>query len=213
MYYTLDQVLYAYLVSQHGLLGSYFRQIRDKDSSLAHAGGSADGSRCPEMWTSDSHSVAAFGTVKHHIHRRRRTPISSFFSKTSVADMQDKIWAHAEHLCDILREHHEKGTVVYGRQLFLGWSTDTLKACAFGPGESLLDDVEQTLAFDQIFESFATLYPLLKQCEWMIPFALTLPIWLTRALHKPLATLLIVHKVSSRMEFSFFTRNVLTSRG
>ncbi|CAD6568589.1 MAG: hypothetical protein ASARMPRED_001868 [Alectoria sarmentosa] len=65
--------------------------IRDKDPSLAHAAGSADGT---------------FGTVSHHVHRRRRVPVSSYFSKISVAEMQDKIWERVGHMCDVLREYH-----------------------------------------------------------------------------------------------------------
>ncbi|RAK99752.1 cytochrome P450 [Aspergillus ibericus CBS 121593] len=153
--------------------------IRDKDPSLAHAAGTADGT---------------FGTVSHDIHRRRRAPVSSYFSKSSVAKhLFDKIWQRSEHMCDVLREHHRRGTVVSGRATFLGWSNDSLRECSFGERLDLLDDPAKAMAFDDVFKAFAAVYPILKQCEWMIPFALQLPIAPFRYIYKPLATLLTVH--------------------
>ena len=137
----------------------------------------------------------AFGTVSHEVHRRRRVPVSSYFSKVSVAEMQDKIWDKAGHLCDVLREHHRGGRVVNGRATFLGWSNDTLRTCAFGSHLNLLNDPERVLGFDRVFKAFAAFYPVLKQCEWIIPVFLTLPIAPLYYIYPPLATLLTVHCV------------------
>lgn len=99
-------------------------------------------------------------------------------------------------MCNILQEHHQKGTVVSGRALFLGWSNDSLRSCTFDESLNLLDDPERAMQFDQVFKAFAAAYPILKQCEWMIPFALSLPIAPFRYIYKPLATILTVHHVS-----------------
>ncbi|KAL6719251.1 hypothetical protein ACLMJK_003488 [Lecanora helva] len=152
--------------------------VRDKDPSLAHAAGTADGT---------------FGSVSHSVHRRRRIPVSSYFSTISVRELQGKIWQRAEHLCDVLREHHKADRIVNGRATFLGWSNDTLRSCAFGESLDLLDQPDRALQFDRVFKAFAAFYPILKQCEWIIPFALQLPVTPFKFIYTPLATLLTVH--------------------
>lgn len=106
------------------------------------------------------------------------------------------IWDRAGHMCDVLREHFKVDRVVGGRATFLGWSNDTLRSCAFGESLNLLDDPERAMAFDRVFKAFAAFYPILKQCEWIIPAALKLPIMPFRYTYTPLATLLTVHVVS-----------------
>ncbi|OOG00947.1 hypothetical protein ASPCADRAFT_125952 [Aspergillus carbonarius ITEM 5010] len=153
--------------------------VRDKDASLAHSAGTADGT---------------FGTVSHDIHRRRRAPVSSYYSKASVAkNMYDKIWQQAERLSELLREHHRTGTVVNARTTFLGWSNDTLSICSFGKSHSLLDDPEKTIALNEVLKSFAIAFPILRQCGWIIPLALSLPVAPFKYINKPLATLLNTH--------------------
>jgi hypothetical protein len=67
--------------------------------------------------------------------------------------------------------------------------------CSFGESLDLLDDTAIAMAFDEVFKAFAAVYPILKQCEWLIPLALELPVTPFRYLYKPLATLLTVHVV------------------
>ena len=114
-------------------------------------------------------------------------------------ELQGKIWHHAGRLCNVLQNHHDKRTIVNGRATFLGWSNDTLRSCALGRALYLLDDPERALAFDRVFKAFAAFYPILKQCEWIIPFALELPIAPFRYIYTPLATLLTVHVVSCNL--------------
>ncbi|KAL3487487.1 cytochrome P450 [Aspergillus germanicus] len=135
--------------------------IRDKDPSLAHSAGTADGT---------------FGTISHHIHRRRRAP--------------------AGVMSEVLRGHHERGTVVNARSTFLGWSNDTLGICSFGESQDLLHDMGKVTALIEVFKFFAAAFPILRQCGWLIPSALALPVTSIRYISKPIATLLDTHLVS-----------------
>ena len=130
------------------------------------------------------------------MHRRRRVPVSSYFSKNSVTEMQNRIWERAGHMCDVFQKHYQTNRVVNGRATFLGWSNDTLRSCAFGECLNLLDDPQRAMAFDRVFKAFARFYPILKQFEWIIPVALELPIGPFWYIYTPLATLLTVHVVS-----------------
>lgn len=146
----------------------------------------------------------AFGTVSHDIHRRRRGPVSGYFSKSSVAKhLYEKIWQRSNHMGEVLMEHYRKGSVVSGRATFLGWSNDSLRMCSFGESLDLLDDTKKAMAFDQVFKAFATVYPILKQCEWLIPLALELPVAPFKYIYSPLATLLTVHVVRGAPFSSF----------
>ena len=125
-------------------------------------------------------------------------PVSAYFSKRSVTTaLYPKIWERSGHLCEILRDHYTKQDVVSGRATFLGWSNDTLRSCAFDECLNLMDDPDRAMAFDKVFKAFAAFYPILKQCEWIIPFALELPTAPFRYIYTPLATLLTVHVVSN----------------
>lgn len=137
----------------------------------------------------------AFGSISHLVHRRHRRPVSSYYFTISVRELQAKIWEQAGNLCTVLQQHHEENHVVNGRLVFLGWSNDTLRSCAFEENLDLLPHPDRAEQFDRVFKAFAAFYPILKQCEWIIPAALQLPIWPFRYIYTPLATLLTVHVV------------------
>lgn len=119
--------------------------------------------------------------------------------------MQDKIWERFGRMCDVLREHHRVGSVVNGRATFLGWSNDTLRTCAFGSRLDLLDDPEQALAFHRMLKAFAAFYPVLKQCGWMVPLCLKMPIAPFQYIYTPLAAFLTVHLVQHTLSHSSLT--------
>lgn len=138
-------------------------------------------------------SPSAFGTIPHEIHKRRRVPVASYFSKTAVYQMQEKIWSNAQHMCDVLQQNWKSQAIVSGRAMFLGWSNDTLRECSFGAKLNLMDSASAAMRFDSVFKAFAKFYPIVKQCSWIIPLALTLPAAPFWYLYEPLAIILDVH--------------------
>lgn len=112
--------------------------------------------------------------------------------------MYDKIWERSGKMCDVLQQHHHDNSVVRGRALFLGWSNDTLRICAFDECLDLVYEPDRAMVLDGVLKAFAAFYPILKQCEWIIPTALELPIAPFRYILKPLGILLTVHQVSYR---------------
>ena len=147
------------------------------------------------LWTLIT--VLAFGTTSHHIHRQRRQPVSLYFSKGSVLKLQDKIWEHTEHMCEVLEEHYRDRSIVFGRAVFLGWSNDTLRSSVFGECMDLLGNPQKAMVFDRIFKAFAACYPILRQREWIIPIVMKIPISILFCLFSPLATLMTVHVVNN----------------
>ena len=82
-----------------------------------------------------------------------------------------------------------------GGLLFLGGQMTTLRTCAFGERMDLLDDPIKAVEFNRVFHTFGVCYPILKQCECVIPTALDLPPSFFKCIYKPLVTLLTVHEV------------------
>lgn len=102
------------------------------------------------------------------------------------------------HMCRVLEQHYQRGSIVSGRATFLGWANDSLRVCSFGNSLNLLDDPEHAMRFDRVFKAFAVLYPITKQFSGLIPLILESPLGI-RHLWKPLDTILTVHDVSSLM--------------
>jgi hypothetical protein len=108
--------------------------------------------------------------------------------------MEAEIWKTALCMCERLQEAFQQQSVIESRLLFLAWTTDTLTNSSFSEDWGLLNDVKLTQAHQSSFEALAVLYPLLKQCSWIIPLALRMPMSVFKVIFPPLATILEVHR-------------------
>ena len=155
-------------------------------------------------------SQAAFGSISHHTHRQRRAPVAAYFSKGSVASIQDSIWDHANRLGQVLHHDYQQDHIVHARPTFLAWSNDTLRSHAFGECNNLLDDRRRASLFDRFLLAFAAFYPITKQCPWVIPLTLKMPVAPWRVIYPPLAALLTLHHVSQRTFSTYHEAVILT---
>jgi hypothetical protein len=106
-------------------------------------------------------AATAFGSVSHQVHRPQRASVSPYFSRASVRKLQGEIWERDGHMCSILRGQYQENR---NRQtMFLIWSNDRLRNCAFSESLNLLDDLDRAMAFDRAFKAFAAFYPIVKQ--------------------------------------------------
>ncbi|KAL9090101.1 MAG: hypothetical protein Q9159_002166 [Coniocarpon cinnabarinum] len=153
--------------------------IRDKDATLAHIVGN---------------NLGTFGTVNHHLHRMRRSAVSPFFSKKSVSAIQPRIQTAVERLSQVLAEHQQSGSVFDARVTFLAWSTDSLTSYVFNESANLLDNPTKAIEWWEMYDKLRTLFPMLKQCLWIVPLALELPVWLVYVILPSLVPLVKVYK-------------------
>ncbi|KAL8919632.1 MAG: hypothetical protein Q9208_006664 [Pyrenodesmia sp. 3 TL-2023] len=126
------------------------------------------------------HRESAFSTISHDMHRLRRSAISSYFSKSSIADLEPFIHKRVELLCDTLRSQSRRAPVDV-HALFLAYANDTVCAYSFDYSMNLLDDPEVASNWKMTINAIASLTPLIKQFPWLIPVVRRIPGWLLRS--------------------------------
>lgn len=145
--------------------------------------------------------IPAFGTVEHHVHRKRKLATSPFFSKRSVSAAEPLIQRQAEKLCHSLQASYASQEKVELHTRFLGFTTDSISEYAFGKSvglqeiacdESGMGKVED---WAETLRTVGAVFPLLRQFPWMIKVALQVPIIVFRVLVPVLSRFLLLHKV------------------
>ncbi|KAL8882352.1 MAG: hypothetical protein Q9198_000640 [Flavoplaca austrocitrina] len=110
----------------------------------------------------------------------RRSAISSYFSKSSIADLEPFIHKRVELLCDSLRSQSRKAPVDV-HALFLAYANDTVCAYSFDYSMNLLEDPDIASDWKLTINAIASLTPLIKQFPWIIPMVRRIPAWFLRA--------------------------------
>lgn len=140
--------------------------------------------------------MSAFSTIPHDMHRMRRSAISSYFSKPSIADLEPFIHKRVELLCHTLRSQSRKGPVDV-HALFLAYANDTVCAYSFDYSMNLLEDSEIASNWKLTINAIASLTPLIKQFPWIIPVVRRIPGWFLRTILPKLERLLSLQEVGA----------------
>jgi cytochrome P450 len=143
-------------------------------------------------------NFGTFGTVDHHLHRKRRTATSMFFSKRSIKASESIIHTHLERLCEYFRENRKE--VVNLRVRFLAFTSDVLCDWAFGQSFDMQLDDASANEFDATLSAVATVAPFVKQFPWVIKYAFNVPLQIVRVLAPPLAKVLVMKHVRSGIQ-------------
>lgn len=125
----------------------------------------------------------------------RRSAVSPFFSKRSVTNIEPRIQTAVNRLCDVMKKCHETAQNLDVRVTYLAWSTDSLTSYVFDQSTNLLDDPKKARDWWEMYDKLRALFPILKQCLWIVPLALELPVWIVRIVLPPLVPLVLVYKV------------------
>ena len=139
---------------------------------------------------------AAFGTILHDVHRKRRSAISPFFSTRSIESLEPHFQHNMRRLCDVLEEHMANANETQIRVDYLAFTTESLLNAAFGSSLGLLGDVKKAADWKDTMDAVAFGTPLVKQFPFIIPFARSLPIGLVNYISTTFARIISVHKVS-----------------
>lgn len=142
-----------------------------------------------------TNALAAFGTISHDIHRRRRAAVSPLFSKAACAASESSIYNNVKKLlADIDDQIRATGSAEL-RKTFLAFTTDTLSEHCFGHSTGLLLDDKAAAEWQRTIRAVAILTPLAKQFPWLIPFALKCPLWLMQTIAPDLARIVKTRRV------------------
>jgi cytochrome P450 len=140
-------------------------------------------------------NFGTFGTVDHHLHRKRRTATSMFFSKRSITASEPIIHTHLERFCDYIKEHRKE--VLHLRVRFLAFTSDVLCNWAFGKSFDMQLDDASADEFDATLSAVATVAPFVKQFPWAIQYGFNLPLRIVRVVAPPLAKVLAMKHVGN----------------
>ncbi|KAF2667975.1 trichodiene oxygenase [Microthyrium microscopicum] len=119
------------------------------------------------QWAVAAHGPSIFGTIDHNLHRKRRAPLNTFFSKASISKLETLIHPLSHRLCDILLARAGTGEPVNVNDAYSCFSSDVIITYCFGqPGGFLDKDDFDNGIREGIHITLATL-PLLRQWPWI----------------------------------------------
>ncbi|KAI9690653.1 MAG: hypothetical protein M1820_009933 [Bogoriella megaspora] len=130
--------------------------------------------------------LAMFGTVKHDLHRLRRSAVNNFFSKKSIYDIEYFIQARTKQMCEFMQKQLDRDGVVEVRTNFLAYSTDIICGHAFHEQRNLLDDEDSARKWRETISAVALLTPIARQLPWLLPLSLKIPIGVWNLVAPPL---------------------------
>ncbi|KAI0886878.1 uncharacterized protein GGS22DRAFT_186953 [Annulohypoxylon maeteangense] len=120
--------------------------------------GTPKGSRLTIWYPSfapNSDSLAAFGTLAHDTHRRRRATISPLFSKGACAASESNIYKNIELLLAYVDDQIRTTGSAEMRKIYLAFTTDTLSDHCFGRSTGLLLDDQAALNWQKTIKAVA----------------------------------------------------------
>ena len=137
----------------------------------------------------------AFGAVNHHLHRQRRLAVNPLFSKQAVTSIEPRIRASAERMSEYLDRGFQEQPIINTRVTFLAWSAAAITSYVFDKSFNLLASKEKALELYSTFQKIQLLWPFVKQCVWVVPLALMLPLWVVNRVLPSVTPKLLGYKV------------------
>ncbi|KAL2882245.1 hypothetical protein SGCOL_002514 [Colletotrichum sp. CLE4] len=93
----------------------------------------------------DAAAVAAFGTIDHDLHRRRRAGVGKFFSRQQMLKLEPQVHAAAQKLCDkLLTFAGANDEVVPLQDAYSCFTTDVITEYCFGESFKFLEQKKWT---------------------------------------------------------------------
>lgn len=118
---------------------------------------------------------ATFSTLSHELHRIRRGKLASFFSKSSVQQLEPTVQSVVEKLVSHLQAVRGSGTNVNVIDLYSCLTSDIISQYAFGRSYNLLDTPNFAPHWNVMWMETSLNSHLLKQFGWLEPVMRGMP--------------------------------------
>ena len=120
-------------------------------------------------------NVVAFASQGHELHRRKRAPLSTFFSKKSVRRIEPIIQDKASRMLEVLRRHGRSGTPVNLRLLYTAANNDIITEYSFGKSWDSLKAEDLNEDFFHAFHNFTKAFHVNSYHPWFFGLMMSLP--------------------------------------
>jgi hypothetical protein len=154
-------------------------------------------------------------TADHTHHRRRRSPISPFFSKTNVRKLDYILHSNVSKLRLRLKEYEASGEPFNIVNAYKALAGDVVTTYAFGQSNNYLDTPDFNAPFWKMFHDLSVGGTANNHFPWILPIVMSLPDWYVSGEHflsnsrtSQEESLLIHHPPSDR----FLSRHVSRAR-
>ncbi|KAL3483008.1 cytochrome P450 [Aspergillus germanicus] len=154
-------------------------ELSIRDSSFYHQLYVPSSMRRTNMWArgregngfQDSHHL----TVPHELHRQRRKPLETFFSRQNITRVERTITEKVRALDARLQALAGSDTVVHIDHAFTALTGDIIGHVACGTSPGLLDDVDFSPSWHDLMVKTILVAPLFRCFPWLNRLTQTLP--------------------------------------
>ncbi|KAK5992086.1 N-acetyltryptophan 6-hydroxylase ivoC [Cladobotryum mycophilum] len=129
-------------------------------------------------WSYDAFSAkpSMICSIDHDIHKARRAPLNSFFSKANVANKQDIIQRLSSKLCDRISEFSDTKTTINLGTAISAFTRDVATEFILGKSYDNLDMTDFNAGMTGVLQSSGAIWRLTKHVRWFGPLMKSLPL-------------------------------------
>ncbi|KAJ2982869.1 hypothetical protein NUW58_g6352 [Xylaria curta] len=147
-----------------------------------------------------------FAAIDHDLHQRRRSPLTKFFSKRSISDIQPIIQDKIERLIKKLQRASKDGSVVSLTTLSAAFTADTISHYSYGVSMGCLDGEVENILTDAT-QAVLALSHWLRFLPIRFTNAKKLPPALVQKFFPKAATVLQTHQTISSLALEVLNAN------
>jgi hypothetical protein len=138
-----------------------------------------------------------FGTVDHELHRIRKAPLATYFSKRVYRMAEPIFQSQIEDFCARLHQCHVKDRITDIRVGYLSTATEIVSLYAFGHDIGLHDSATEAQDWLLTVKAIAAVSPFFKQYPYLAQWLLLCPGWLVKILYPVMEPSVRLHRVST----------------
>jgi len=146
---------------------------------------------------------SAFGTVDHRLHRLRRQPLNSFFSKQSIFRLEPVIFPMIEKLCVRIDQFKQTGLPMPIRLGYQCLATDIITRYAFNKDGKFLDSPDFSPCWFRTIKATAESGHLIKQFPCLLSVLAAFPEWAMSRLLPDIMLILKWQQVNPPFAYDF----------
>jgi hypothetical protein len=143
-----------------------------------------DGKWDKYAWCYDAFNapLTAVATSAHDLHKRRRVPLNSFFSKPNVTMRQDVVKRQIERLCHRLEEFVDSGALLNLNIALGAFARDTSSAFMLGKCYDNLEKEDFNASMTKAITGLSQLWMITKHFRFVGTIAMALPLSVAKKL-------------------------------